>query len=222
MDSAANSRGEEINLSHFSSIVFVGKFPDEMLDMFDERDLFDGQIDPKGRVLTSSFMQCTYASGKYQFRAVPDRIDVIASDSEIASEPLIEAARFVAEEIETVRRVISVTGIGMNCDTIFPRNLIPEGGERYCASLIGPHLEPLISDEPLITMARGQFNKEPFQYDVRIEPHFQSGGEQLFVAVNGYQALGQTDSLESALKHTGAFREYVKDFHQRVIAHEIG
>ena len=219
MDNTASSKGEEVNLWHLSSIVFVGKFSDAM---FDEHDLFDGQIDPENHMRAGSIVQCTYASGKYQFRVISDRIDVIAGDSEVTPKPLTEAAQLIAKEIDAARRFVSVTGMGMNCETTFPRHLISESGERYCASLIGPHLEPLISDEPLTTMARGQFNKEPFQYDVRIEPHFQSGGEQLFVAVNGYQALSQTDSLESALKHTDAFREYVKDFHQRVRAHEIG
>ena len=219
MDSAASSRGEETNLLHLSSIVFVGKFSDVMLD---ERDLFDGQIDPESRMRSGSIMQCTYASGKYEFSTTSERIDILANDPEIIPEPLFEAAQSVAEEIDVVRRVVPVSGIGMNCGTIFSRHLISESGARYCASLIRPQLESLIGDESLSTMVRALFDREPFRYDIRIEPHFLSKGENLYVAVNGYQALGQTDPLESALKHTDAFREYVKDFHHRVIAYEIG
>lgn len=207
-----------MTLSHLSSVVFAGKFPD---DMFDERDLFDGQIDRGQRVHTNSFIHCTYASGKYQFRSVPERIDVLASDSEVIPQPLAETVRFVAKEIDAVRRAVSVLGIGMNCDTIFPRHLISESGARYCASLIASQVNGLVGAESASTMVRARFNMGSIEYEIRIEPHFQSEGENLYVAVNGYQALGQADLLESALEHTDAFREYVKDFHRRVIAHEI-
>lgn len=222
MDSAANSRGEEINLLHLSRIVFTGEFPNTMLITLDERDLFDGQVDLESRVRSGSTVQCTYASDKYQFRAAPDRIDVTATDLEVIPESLIEAAQFIAKQIDAVRRAVPVSIIGMNCDTILPRHLISESGERYCASLIKPQLKSLVGDESFSTMARAQLNRGPFQYDIRIEPHFLSKRENLYVAVGSYQALGQTDSLESVLKHTGAFREYVQGFHHRVIAYEIG
>ena len=213
---------EELTLLHTSSIVFVGKFRDEVFDMFDERDLFDGQIDPGSRIRAGSIVQCAYASGKYQFRAVPDRIDVLASDPEVVPEPLVEAARFVAEEIDVVRKVAPVSGIGMNCDTIFSRRLISESGARYCASLTALQVKALVGVESASTMVRTRFNVGSVEYDMRIEPHFQSEGENLYVAVNAHRTVNQADSLESVLKHTSAFREYVEDFHRRVIAHEIG
>lgn len=209
---------KEVDLLRPSSVVFVGRLPD---NIFDERDLFDGQVDPEHRVRVNSVVRCTYASGKYELHATLERVDIIANDPEIIPEPLLEAAQSVAKEIDAVRKVVPVSGIGMNCDTILPRHLISESGERYCASLVKPQLKSLVGDESLSTMTRVQFNREPFRYDVRIEPHFLSEGEHLYVAVNGYQALGRTDLLESALEHIDAFREYVKDLHRRVMAHEI-
>ena len=207
----------EVTLSHISTLVFVGTFPD---NMFDERDLFEGRIDP-GYVRAGPIIQCSYASGEYQFRVTPDRVDLMARGSDIVSEALVEAAQLIVGQIDAAGRVAPVSGFGMNCDTTFPRHLIGAAGTDYCASLLAPRVRTIVGEESFNPMARVQFSRGPFRYDVRIEPHVQSRGENLYVAVNGHQAVGQGDLLVSKFEPTDTFRSFVKELHQRITAHGI-
>ena len=206
-----------MTLLHSSSLVFVGKFPE---DIFDERELFDGRLDPGGRMRVGPVMQCSYAGGMYQFRITPDRIDLVANSSDIVPDTLVNAARFISEELESARRAVQISGFGMNSETIFDRNLVGKSGLSYCLNLAASQIATLIDSEPANSLTRVQFVREPIRYEVRIEPHFQSNGENLFVAVNGHQEVNIKDSLDAKFQHIDAFRHYVEEFHRRIVKTE--
>ena len=208
-------KGGDDAVLHVSSFVFVGNFPE---NMFDERELFDGRIDLGGRLHAGPVLQCAYAGGVYQFQAVPDRIDLRANTPNIMPDTLIEAGQFIAKQLDDVKRAVKVSGFGMNCDTIFDQHLIRAKGRDYCFNLLARHkMRAIVDSEITNPLSRVQFIKGAMRYDVRIEPHFQSEGNNLFVAVNGHQNISAQDSLGERLQYTDAFREYVEGLHRRVL-----
>ena len=204
-------------LLHSSSLVFVGKFPE---DMFDERELFGGRLDPGGRMRVGSIMECNYDGGMYQFHVAPDRIDLRANVPDIVPETLIDAARFIARELESARRAVRILGFGMNCDTVFDRHLLGVNGLEYCLSLAAPQITTLIDAELANSLTRVQFIRDELRYEVRVEPHFISNGDNLYVAVNGHQEVNTDDSLDAKFQHIDAFRHYVEEFHRRIVKTE--
>lgn len=199
--------------SYASSLVFVGAFPSEM---FDERELFDGRLDAGQRLITGPIVQCSYASGKYRFRAMPDRVDLTATDPEIVPDALVGAARIIVAGIVDAHRAVHVSGFGMNCDTIFDRHSIGTRGADYCLKLADPTIMTLVDAESLDALTRARFEKDAFRYDIRFEPHVNSRGDGLLVAVNGHQDVDRAESLNDKLRQTGAFRAYVENLHQRI------
>ena len=62
-----------------------------------------------------------------------------------------------------------------------------------------------------------RFGDDETQYDVRFEPHAESGGENLLVAVNGHQAVGSGDELGSKLSRDRVQkREYIGALERRI------
>lgn len=199
--------------SYASSLVFVGTFP---TGMFDERELFDGRIDPGRRLDIGPVLQCSYASGKYQFLATPERVDLKANVPEIVPDALVGAARIIVAGIEGVRRAVQVSGFGMNCDTVFDRHSVGARGADYCSKLMDPKIATLVDAESLNALTKVQFEKGAFRYEVRLEPHFNSLGDGLFVAVNGHQDVDRTESLNDKIEQTDVFRAYIENLHQRI------
>ena len=200
---------------HMSSLVFVGKFPENLLD---ERELFDGRIDPGGQLQVGSVKQCAYANGVYQYQALPERIDLRAKSPNIMPNILVEAVEFVVKQLDAATRSVDVFGFGMNCDTTIDKNLINRSGRDYCFRLLLGSKLKKISDEKIEnSFTRLQFTKDAVRYDIRLEPHLPSQGENLFVAANGHQNVSPQDSLREKLQHIDSFRGYVGELHQRII-----
>lgn len=204
--------------SYASSLVFVGTFP---TGMFDERELFDGRLDSDQRMITGPVVHCSYASGKYQFLATPERIDLRSTnDPQIIPDALVDAARIVVAGIEDARRAVHVSGVGMNCDTVFDRHLIGGRGADYCLKLVDPAIMALLDAESADTLTRALFKKDALHYEVRFEPHFNSRGDSLFIAVNGHQNVEKAELLDSKIQQVDAFRKYVENLHQRIQKNE--
>lgn len=200
---------------HMSSFVFVGKFPE---NMFDERELFDGRLDPGGRLHVGPVMQCTYASGVYRFQAMPDRIDLRANTPNIMPETLVKTVQFIVNQLDSAGRAVNLSGLGMNCDTTFDQNLIDTNGRDYCYNLLAKSkMKSIIGSNIGNSLTKVQFIKDAVRYEVRIEPHLQSQGNNLFVAVNGHQNISAQDLMGDKLQYTDTFREYVEGLHRRIL-----
>ena len=203
-------------LNHMSSLVFVGgEFP---LTMFDERELFGGKLDAKDQLKIGPIGQFGYLEGKYRFEVTPDRVDLKCNAPDIVPEELIRAARSVANMLEPTRRLVRVSGFGMNCDTVFDKQQIGTTGAEFCLQLINPRAKELVEAPSILACERIRFKRDAMLFDVRIEPHFNSNGDNLLVAVNGHQEVSLENSLDSKLEQIGAFRKYVSAFHRRLTA----
>jgi hypothetical protein len=58
------------------------------------------------------------------------------------------------------------------------------------------------------------------RYAIRLEPHAQSQGENLFVAINGHQDLAATDPIEGKLQAVEGVRSQVAALHRRLFQGE--
>ena len=201
---------------HTSSLVFVGgEFP---LTMFDERELFEGKLDPN-QLKMGAFGQFSYSSGMYQFEIAPNRIGLKCTSPNIVPDEVVAAARAIINMLEPMRRAIRVSGLGMNCDTIIDQQSCGMRGVDFCSQLFGSQVFHLVGASPTDTIGTsGQihFASDDVRYHVRIEPHFNSGGENLYVAVNGHQKVEMTEQLDTKLNKVGAFRAYIESLHQRI------
>ena len=200
-----------------SSLVFVGgQFP---VELFDERALFDGDLDQGGQIRLGPIGQFSYLSGTYRFEVTPPRIDLKHNGSCIIPEALVKAATAIAEIIEPVRKAATVSGFGMNCDTIYDRTTTGVNGVDFCSRLVNQRLAELAGGASIESMARVRFADDLIQYDVRFEPHVESGGENLLVAVNGHQALSDGDDLNPKLRRglVQKFREYIRALERRIV-----
>ena len=207
-----------MTLAHQNSLVFVGgEFP---VEMFDERALFGGNLDRGAQVRIGPMGQFSYSAGTYRFEIAPPRIDLKYFGVEIVPEVLVEAASIVAELIEPARGAISVSGFGMNCDTVFDRESIGTSGLEFCSQLISEWFTQLVGTTSGGPMAGVHFENGGVRYQVRMEPHANTTGESLFVAVNGHQVVGSGERLGSKFgpDRLQAFRGYVQELHQRITA----
>lgn len=217
MKSTKGKEDHAIVLRHMSSMVFVG---DEFAaNMFDERDLFRGELDPEGQVKIGPIAQFSYSSRKYQFACTPVRIDLKGNSADVFPDDVVEAANTVAAALEKARRTVSVSGFGMNCDTVFDRRLLYADGKTFCLDLVNYKMSRYLFERSSFTAGEQfTFVADSVHFSVRIEPHWESNGERLFVAINGHQIVSKDDSLDSKITRVDVFREYVSSLHQRIIA----
>ena len=205
-----------MTLAHQNSLVFVGgEFP---VEMFDERALFGGNLDRGAQVRIGPMGQFSYSAGTYRFEIAPPRIDLKHFGAEIVPEALVEAAAIVATEIEPARGAVSVSGFGMNCDTVFDRESIGASGLVFCSRLIDERFTQLVDTASGGAMAGIRFDSGGVRYQIRMEPHANTAGESLFVAVNGHQVVGRGERLDSKFgpDRLQVFRGYVQELHQRI------
>lgn len=201
-------------LIHTSTLVFVGgSFPPTM---FDERALFNGQLDP-GQIKAGPIGQFSYSSGTYGFAVTPERIDLRCRSAGIVPDELVDAAELIAAEIQPARRAVSVSGIGMNCDTVFDHRDIGMTGVKFCNRFVHqPRMQKLIGTSQIAAAERIMFNKGVMRYDIRLEPDPSSNGDNLLAAINGHQVVGRDDSMKMKLGEVSGFRTYIESFHRRI------
>ncbi len=204
-------------ITRISSLVFVGgQFP---VEMFDERALFDGNLDKGTQVRIGPIGQFSYSSGTYRFEITPPRIDLKYNGTCIIPDELINAVYTVAGMIQPARGAVVVSGIGMNCDTVFDRASMGVSGVEFCSRLVNERLVELAGETPREVMARIRFDDNEMQYEVRFEPQAESGGESLLVAVNGHQTVSNNEQLDSKLEpdRFQAFRQYIQALERRIV-----
>ena len=207
-------------ITRISSLVFVGgQFP---LEMFEERDLFDGKLDRGGQVKIGPIGQFSYLSGTYRFEITPPRIDLKYNGESILPVPLVNSAKVVAGIIQQARGAVPVSGFGMNCDTVFDRVSTGVSGVEFCSRLVNRRLAELARGPSTEAMVKVRFSNDAMRYEVRFEPQAESRGENLLVAVNGHQAISSSEDLQHKLQigRLQAFRDYVKALEHRIL--EVG
>ena len=200
-------------IEQLNSFVFVGQFP---FGFIDERELFGGNVDPESVAKINPIIQCTYLSGKFHFSATPNRIDVGADEDSIVSEELEAAANSVAKKIDELRSFVSVKGMGLNCDVVFGQDSIGMSGVDYCAKLMSLGFANLIGASDIQSKCGFAFTANSLNFEVRFEPHVNSKGEQLFVAVNGHQSVSGNETLDRKFSSVSEFRDYVEALHRRI------
>ena len=198
-----------------SGVVFVGgPFPSTM---FDERDFFGGELDTGAQLRVGRAALFRYRSGTYSFELLPDRVDLKAMGHDLFPAPLLETADTIAQQIESVGSAAPVSAVGFSCDAVLPRSTIGTDAMTFCAALAGKALQEL-ADYPLVHMyARMGFESGKFAYDVRIEPHRESGGEDLFVAVSATRPA-RSSSLDGLRGDVDEFKQYLLAFRERLAA----
>ena len=200
---------------HLCSVVFVGG--DIPPTTFDERALFGGRLDPE-QVKVGPIAQFGYASNRYRFEIAPGRIDIKETTaSNILSDELMEAAHTVAEMLKPIRRAIPVTGVGMNCDSVFSSRAIGTKGTNFCSRLMHTDASAFFDVQLIQPFVCARFLHTALTFDVRVEPHLPSQGENLYVAVNGHSDIAG-EPLDRALTQASGFREYACGLHQRINA----
>ncbi len=203
-------------IQQLNSFVFVGTFPHGLLD---ERELFGGSIDFASIVRVNPITHCSYVSGKFELRMTPDRIDLRANETDtIISGELAEAAMIIAEKLDDVKNAVSTTALGMNCDGAIRRSHVGLNGSEYCARLASEAVAQLTGASEFNLSSRISFVEKSIRYTVRIEPHAESSGEHLFVAVNSHQQFEGEETMVGKLQQVGDFRRCVKGIRERIVS----
>ena len=148
--------------TYMSSLVFVGgEFP---LAMFDERALFDSHLDTD-QLKAGPIGQFSYSSGLYRFNVSPGRIDLICQNTDILPQAVVDSAKIIAEVIEPARGAVRVSGVGMNCDTVFNQQYCGMKGASFCSRMFDPRIADLVGASPIDTRAGARFRKDEVLYD---------------------------------------------------------
>ena len=199
-----------------NSIVFLG---DQFTtSIFDERTLFEdiGQID-RDQLKNGPLGHFTYENGRYQLQVTPPRIDIKSHGPVILPDELTKVAYRVAEVLKPLLKVIPVTAVGINCDAVFELDMIGQSGAEFCGQLaINPLSRKLIQYEPFFAATRFSFEDQQIRYTIKIEPHQDAKGKNLFVAVNGHQVFTEQDDLYNKLDAVQHVRTYIAGLHQRI------
>ncbi len=202
-------------MMYLNTVVVVGDRFDPA--MFKAEDFFDGSVDAR-RMLVGPVARYSYHSDRCGFSLNPNRIDLTVREDEIMPEELREAARALLEGLDSIRRAVTITGIGLNCDFSLPR----QKGIALSNKMTNLELIKAITGAPTPRATTiTNYQRGELQYNLRIEPEPQSQDQNLFAAINGHQTIGQADLLMPALNQYTAFREYVKETHARINDHLV-
>ena len=197
---------------NLNTVVIVGDRFDPA--MFSPEEFFGGAVDAD-RIVVGPMAQFSYNSRRCGFALNPSRIDLLEHSAAIMPEELQSTAQQVVRYLEKIRPAVEINGFGFNCDTTF--ETASRTGDEICNSLAQmPLLEEIAANSELQGLTQFKYTRGELVYSVRIEPEVQSQGKNLYVAVNGHQAVAEADKLEMKLKHSLDFRQYVGGLHERI------
>ena len=202
-------------MAYTSTIVFVGN--DFHRAMIDERGVVEAPIDREKTVAAGPFGEFSYAHG-YKLTVEPERILVAHSGETILSDVLLSAASTVVSVLQSRDRQ-AVTGVGMNLEANFVQGSDGVTGTAFCMeTLVQDRLSELVGGPLALGCARVLFFRGGMQHDVRLEPHFQSSGANLYLSVNIHQTVAPEDDLNAKLTPADDVRTYLQDLCGRVSA----
>ena len=152
-----------------------------------------------------------YGSNTYRFSVVPNRIVLDHNADTVFADKLIEAARHVADTLQSQSQDHGVTGLGFNYESIFSQSDGGRTGTEFCAGLC---------DADQIQQAIGSNFHEAHcnvvvltggvRYTLRLEPHLASTGANLFLNANGHQDVATGDDLSTKLNKAVNARAYTQ------------
>ena len=223
-----------------SSFVFVGG--EFAASIFDERSLAEhmGTLDSQNQIKVGPIGQFSYDSGRFHFLTTPDRVSISStfdrsylskfdpngSEPDVCRNPAIIPERLLAATKAVVRLLeqrgtVRVSGVGINCETVFDQQEINQSGIEFCDSnLINPRSKDLIASESVTaSSSRFNFEREKIRFEVRIEPHSASRGQNLFTAVNAHQDVDEGENLvdKIAASVVDEVKDYLAEFYKKIL-----
>ena len=202
-------------MGYSSAVVLAGANFDR--STFNAEHVFGEELDRHDIVMAGSIGDFRYASGTYRFSVTPERISVEHSDGLLSGE-LVDAAGKVVRDLMRLPKH-NVTGMGLNVNATFDQAIDGPAGVDFCAGMVNvDSLSELFGYEPRYALPRVVFLRAGVQYDVRLEPHFSSGGANLFLHVNAHQNVGPQDRLEEKLDGVSHVRPYVEALCRKIQA----
>lgn len=202
---------------HITTIVFIGS--GFHAGMFDERELCHslGEIETKDTERKQENGQYSYSRGNYRFSISPERL--VLTGSKVFPKELTEAARAVIVRLAQYNPLPVVMAVELNCDSMFEQNELGSTGEDFCKALNHEsNVESLFGSViPLahsITSTNFYFGADSVQYSLRIEPHFDTQGKNLFFSMNAHQDMTGKQETAECLDAVAGVRETAKKFHE--------
>ncbi len=206
-----------------NTIVFVNGGPNLFFgSMLDERALCEefGALD-QGQLKSDQMSLSRYSNGRYQLAIAPDRINIQSNkDQDLLPSVLIAASQKVAGELESMKKVVPVSAVGINSDATFPAQEIGQEGKDLCnAMLTNPIAAHLMKGQSL-RLASASFIclSDRVRYTIRVEPEHAVQGRDLFIGVNAHQDVTAGDSLLEKLSAIEEIREQITILHRQVLS----
>ena len=161
-------------------------------------------------------MQCTFAAGKHEYFSGPDRVSMKSLSDTIMPDELIESAQLVADKMDRLAAALKTTGMGFNFDGAIRQSVIGKRGIEFCRDLVTSEVTRIAGSNDFVTKHAIAFEKEGLQYNVRIEPHAGSRGEDLFFAINGHQNVNPGECLLDKIKRHTDFIKHAQGLLNRI------
>ena len=181
-----------------STIVFVGNgFRRQMID---EHKLFPADM-MKDYVALHEFAEYHYGTHTFRLVILPDRVILGHRSDAILSEELVQAAKQIGSTLTSFQTQGSqVTGLGFNLDTLIPQMHPGVDGRSFCSNLAdADKVRHVIGSEFSHALHQIVVIKDGIRNTIRIEPDNFSGGENLFLSINGHQDVNQNIDLLTVL-----------------------
>ena len=203
-----------------SSIVIVGEnLPPEMVD---RSSVFGGDIDEGSLVLAGPLLHCTYQQSQFSVSAIPNRVDLRVHELDEPIPGILHQAgnsviSFLAQNIPGA----TISGLAFNYENVveLTDDSNEPKGEAFCQRVFDDDFFQTISGLNLSTVvpfAHFGWLVEPIRMMLRIEPESSSRGQNLFVAVAGFQELSEENPLKSAMSHITEFKQLTEEIYARI------
>ena len=208
-----------------NSIIIVAKqgrnFPNSIINEHELVAEF-GDLD-QSQIKTEQFSQFRYAGGQYEMLVLPDRIDIRSTQGQdILPAPLVTVARKIAQELDPMKKALSLIAMGINCDMTFYHQEVGREGKEWGKEIVaGPIVDHLLTGQTLgLAMASASLilRSQRVLYTVRVEPEYATQGQDFFIGVNGHQDLRADDSLVTRLDAVEEIRGVVGTFRQQALS----
>ena len=193
-----------VELFHHSSLAITGERFSPTI--FDERALFSGEPEPDSTLQygPEKMAEFSYRGKAQLFSCNGERVDLRSSgsdDFDIFPADLIDSARQVINSIEAVRKAVRLKYVTWGCSFVFP----PVGnamlGKDLCLGLAQEtRLNDLFGMVPDFFSAHMRAELDNQSFEIVVEPHFETKGRSLFLAVNGTQSVFDPEPLVDKMK----------------------
>ena len=206
--------------SILSSVVFVGGGGFKP-SLFDFSTFFDGEQDSDVALHElGGFAQVFYSSKRYELSIAPDRLDLKCYDDDAAGivEPVIRTAHQVCNVLQPLNVVLSINALGFNND--FQVESTAKTGLEMFSELVNVDvLRQLVPFERLSPSNSLRVVRivEDMRIAVTFEPHVQSGGDHLYVRVNGHVVIQPGTTLIDAMQTVENFNNNWKGLASHLI-----